>query len=245
MMILNSFSQLFIDDNRRPLRQWLSWWKMSALIPTSSIFSGSSCTPLSSGLDKFNTWDCSCQHAQGCSRPFGCGWCPSMQQSGPSLPSVFVCLLHDLSFIPFPLSPLHLESTLLGMKNLVFILLGSVARSMRLTLDSRRSLIRTSVGIRTSFFPSSHLRVSCTLRTFRLLEEFCLTDTLCRETRQHVLAFRFKRIRWRASSRSFIGTKFVHKVCKNTDFRPFPALSKTIEFVVCLKCFGFSPIVFR
>ena len=101
-MILNSFSHLFIDDNRRPLRQWLSWLKMSALIPTSSIFSGSSCTPLSSGLDKFNTWDCSCEHAQGCSRPFGCGWCPSMQQSGPSLPSVFcVPFFHSFSIVAF------------------------------------------------------------------------------------------------------------------------------------------------
>ena len=44
-----------------------------------------------------------------------------MKQSGLSLPFVFVCLLYDL---PFPLSPLHLESTLLGMKDLLFVLLG-------------------------------------------------------------------------------------------------------------------------
>ena len=34
------------------------------------------------------------------------------------------------------------------------------------TLDSRSSLIRTTFGVHTSFFPSSHLRVSRTPRTF-------------------------------------------------------------------------------
>ena len=62
--------------------------------------------------------------------------------------------------ISFPLSPFHLESTLLGVKNLLFILLGSPRHtSLRdrspessephVTLDSRSSLIRT---IRISYF---------------------------------------------------------------------------------------------
>ena len=47
-----------------------------------------------------------------------------MQHSGLSLSFVFVCLLYDLLSFLFPLSPFHLEPTLLGMKDLLFILLG-------------------------------------------------------------------------------------------------------------------------
>ena len=81
--------------------------------------------------------------------------------------------------IPFPLSALHLESTLLGLKDLLFILLGFPRHaSLRdrspessepyVTLDSRNSLIRTTFGVHTSFFPGSHLRVFRTHQTFRV-----------------------------------------------------------------------------
>ena len=49
-----------------------------------------------------------------------------MQQNGLSLPIVFVCLLYELLSFLFPLSPLHLGSTLLEMKDLLFVLLGSI-----------------------------------------------------------------------------------------------------------------------
>ena len=76
-------------------------------------------------------------------------------------------------FIPFPLSPLHLESTLLGVKDLLFRLpnfpkhasLGDRSPESSepyVTLDSQCSLNRTTFRVRTSFFPGSHLRVSRT-----------------------------------------------------------------------------------
>ena len=152
---------------------------------------------------------------------FECGECPSMQQSGLSLPLGFFVPSLWPPFIPFPLSPLHLESTLLGLKDLLFVLLGFPRHaSLRdrspessepyVTLDSSKvrwteqhsELIRLSSHVltleylalpgETSFFPCSHLRVSCTPGFWGLLEEFRLTDTLCRETRQHVLAFTFR-----------------------------------------------------
>ena len=46
----------------------------------------------------------------------------------------------------------------------------------------RDSLSRTTSGVCTSFFPSSHLRVSRTPRVSAIREEFCPTDTLCRAT---------------------------------------------------------------
>ena len=49
--------------------------------------------------------------------------CPSMQQSGLSL-LLFCVPLEKPPFIPFPPLPLRLESTLLGVKDLLFILLG-------------------------------------------------------------------------------------------------------------------------
>ena len=74
-MILNSFSQLFIGDN------------------TVNRFVND-CPNLN--FHNFHAWDRSCEHSPGCTRTFGCGGCPSMQQSGPSLTFVFVCLLYDL-----------------------------------------------------------------------------------------------------------------------------------------------------
>ena len=76
-------------------------------------------------------------------------------------------------FIPFPLSPFHLEPTLFGMKYLLFVLLGFPRHaSLRdrspessepyVTLDSRSSLIRTTFGFHASFFSVSHLRASRT-----------------------------------------------------------------------------------
>ena len=86
-----------------------------ALNPASSISSRSSCTAPSSGLDNFHTWDCSFEHSlectctyvhtwdcsreysPGCTRTFGCGGCPSMQQSGLPLPFV-LCVFFMTSF---------------------------------------------------------------------------------------------------------------------------------------------------
>ena len=49
----------------------------------------------------FHSWECSREHSPGCTRTFGCGGCPSMQQSGLSLPFVFECLLYDLLWFLF------------------------------------------------------------------------------------------------------------------------------------------------
>ena len=82
----------FVGDYRQPLRQWLSQFEISALIPASWISPGCACSH---------------EHSLGCTRTLGCGGCSSMQRSG-------------LSFsLPF-----HLEPTLLGMKDLLFVLLG-------------------------------------------------------------------------------------------------------------------------
>ena len=90
----------------------------------------------------------------------------------------FVCLLYDLLSFFFTVA-LHLESTLLGVKDILFMLLGFPRHaSLRdrspassepyVTLDSRSSLNRTTFGVRTPFFPGSHLRVSRTPWTFRV-----------------------------------------------------------------------------
>ena len=109
-------------------------------------------------------------------------------------------------FIPFPLSFLHLKSTLLGLKDLLFIVLGFPRHaSLRdrspessepyVTLNSRSSLIRTTFGVHSYFFlPRFTLESISYSPDFQLLlEEVCLADTLCRETRQRVLAFTFTR----------------------------------------------------
>ena len=82
-----------------------------------------------------------------------------------------------LPCISFSLLPLHLKSTFLGVKDLLFVLRGFPRHaSLRnrspqssepyVTLDSRCSLNRTTFGVHTPFFSSSHLRVSRTPRNF-------------------------------------------------------------------------------
>ena len=107
-----------------------------------------------------HTWDCSREHSAGCTPIFGGGGCPLMQQSGLSLPFVFVCLLYDLLSFLFPFSPINLESTLLLWDR------SPDSSEPFVTLDSRSSLIRTTFGVHTSFFPGSHLRVSRTSPEF-------------------------------------------------------------------------------
>ena len=139
-----------------------------------------------------------------------------MQQSGHSLLLFCVPLCNLLSF-HFHCCILRLESTLTGVKDLLFILLGfprlaslkdrSPALSepfvtlgfpiffvytLRIRVYTRDSLGRSTSGVQTFFFPGSHLRASRTFRVVGLLEEFCLTDTPRRCTRQHALAFTSK-----------------------------------------------------
>ena len=118
----------------------------------------------------------------------------------------YLCFCLPSSWPPFiscPSLPFHLESTLLGLKDLLLILLGFprhaslTDRSPKssepyVTLDSQSSLIRITFGVHTSVFPGFHLSISYFPDFLGSLEEFCLTDTLCRETRQHVLAFTFR-----------------------------------------------------
>ena len=136
---LNSFSQLFIGDNRQPLRQWLSQFKICALVPASSIFSGSSCTALSSWLDYFHTWDCSREYSPGCTRTHGCGGCPSVQRSGRSSSTVFMCFLHDLLSFLFYCRLCIWDQQYLGWK--IFGQYFSVSRGMRLWETDLQSLL--------------------------------------------------------------------------------------------------------
>ena len=95
-------------------------------------------------------------------------------KSGLSLPSVFCVPSLWPPFIPFPLSPFHLELTLLDMKDLLFVLLGfpkhavserQISRVFWTIRNSRFLEVRWTEQhseVHTSFFPSSHLRVSRT-----------------------------------------------------------------------------------
>ena len=92
--------------------------------------------------------------------------------------------VHQCNKVDFPYLLFLCAFFVLGLKDLSFILLGFPKHaSLRdrspessephVTLDSLSSLTRTTFGVHTSFFPSSHLKVSRTPRVFRvLLEEF-------------------------------------------------------------------------
>ena len=62
--------------------------------------------------------------------------------------------------------------------------------------------------------------------------------------RQHVLAFTFKRIKWRASLRSFFSSeRILVQSCNKVQNSVLHWNINIIEFVFCLRCFGFSPIL--
>ena len=155
-------------------------------------------------------------------------------------------------FIPFPLSPLYLESILLEMKDLLFLLLGFQRHaSLRdrspessepyVTLDSRSSLNRTTFGVHTSFFPSSHLRVSCTPRILRFTGRIFISQIRCAARRDNMcLLSPSEKVRWRAFLRSFHRNEFLRKVVIRYRTPSFPAISIQLNWF-CLRCFGFSP----
>ena len=161
----------------------------------------------------FHTWCCSCEHSVGrsctmstldtvlsnilweCTRTFGCGGCPSMQQNGLALSFVFMCLLYDLLSFLFHCRFLHLESTLLGMKDFWIhssrFLEACVSErppessEPYVTLDSSK-FRWTEPHSEFILLPSQvhtweYLVLSRILRVY--LKNFRLTDALCRETR--------------------------------------------------------------
>ena len=125
-----------------------------------------------------------------------------------------LCAAAWAPFIPCPLLPLHLELTLLRVKDLFahtlgfprqaslrdrspessepFVTLGSCVYTPFISVYRPDTQSRTISEFCNSFFPSPHLRVSRTLRVWGFLEEFCPTDTPCRETRQHAPPFTLK-----------------------------------------------------
>ena len=99
------------------------------------------------GFDNFRTWDCRCEHSPTYICTLRCDGCQSMQQS--ELFLIFCCCVPSLwlPFIPFSLSPLHLESTLLGLKDLFFFFRFPEA------FISERQISRVFWTIRNSRFP--------------------------------------------------------------------------------------------
>ena len=129
----------------------------------------------------------------------------------------------------------------LRLKDLLFILLGFLRHaSLRdrspessephATLDSRSSLIRTTFGVHTSFFPGSHLRVSCTDQILRFTRRI-LSHNAARRDNMCLLS-PSKGIKWWASSGSFYRNEFLRKVVIEYKIPSFHCNINIIEFVV-------------
>ena len=227
-MILNLFSQLFINDNRQHFVHDCTQKKKLPLFLL--------------------------HRAPGCTCTVWCGGCPSMQQSGLSLSFVYVPSLWP-PFIPFPLSPLHLESTLLRLKDLLFIVLGfrrhaslrdrsPESSEPHATLDSRSSLIRTTFGVHTAFFPGSHLRVSCTDQILRFTEDSFVSQLRCAARRDNMcLLSPSKGIKWWAFLRIFSSERILAQSCNRIQNSVLSLQYQFNWICFCLRCFGFSPIL--
>ena len=112
------------------------------------------------------------------------------------------------------------------------------------TLDSWSSLTKTTFGAHTSFFPGSHLRVSRTPPDFEVYLKNFVSQTRCAARRDNVcLLSPSKRMKWRASLRSFHRNEFLRKVVIEYRIPSFPCNINTIEIVFASDMFGFSPIL--
>ena len=162
-----------------------------------------------------------------------------MQLSGLSL--YFLCAFF-MPFLPFPLSPLHLESTLLGMKDLFFILLGFPRHA---SLRDRSGVLWT---IRNSRFPKfadqNHIRCSYSFLPRFTLESISyspyidvylknfVTQIRCAARRDNMcLLSPSKKIKWRAFLRSFHRNEFVRKIIIENWITSFPCNINLIELV--------------
>ena len=130
------------------------------------------------------------------------------------------------SFHSFPLSLFHLESTLLGMKDLLFILLGFPRHA------SLRHRIRTTFGVHTSFFPSSHLRVSRTPRILKLTWRILSHRYAVPRDKTTCACFHLQRkLSEELSWDLFIGHEFLRKIVIKYRIPSFPCNITIIKFV--------------
>ena len=117
---------------------------------------------------------------------FGCGGCPSMQQSGRSLSLVFDVPSLRPPFIPFSLSPFHLESILLETKDLLFVLLGFPRHACLRDRSPKSSELFGNSRI-PKFADQNHIRSS-----YCFLPRFTLESISYSLTRQRALVFTFR-----------------------------------------------------
>ena len=166
----------------------------------------------------------------------------------------FVCLLYDLLSCLFHCRLCIWYQHCLGW--VIFCLCFSVSRGMRLWETDLQSLLNhTQLSIsevRWSELHSEFILLSSQVLTWEslvltgfvgLLEESCLTDTLCRETRQRVLAFTSKE-NWGKSFLEILSSEgILAQSCNRVQNSVLsPAISKN-WICLCLRCFGFSPIL--
>ena len=173
---------------------------------------------------------------------FECGECPSMQQSGLPLPLGFFVPSLWPPFIPFPLSPLHLESTLLGLKDISFVLLGfprhaSLRESSRIFWTIRNSRF---LEVRRTEQHSELIRLSSHVltweylvlsRIFRVVLKNFVSQIHCGARRDNMcLLSPSERVRRRAFLRSFHRNEFLRKVVIEYRIPSFPCNINIIEF---------------
>ena len=202
-------------------------------------------------------WDCSREHSPGCTRTFGCGGCPSMQQSGLSISFVF--------YVPSLWPPLFLfhcraftSGTNIAWNERSFVCASRFPEAR----VSERQISRVFWTIRNSQFPKfaeqNNIRSSYSfLPRFSLesvlysldfessLEEFCLTDTLCRETRQHVLAFTLKENFVKSFLDIFSWERIRAQSCNRVQNSVLSLQYQDNWTCFCLRCFGLSPILLQ
>ena len=122
---------------------------------------------------------------------------------------LFLCAFFMTSFDSFSIVVLHLNSTWLGVKDLLFVLLDFPRHaSLRdrspessepyVTLDSRRSLIRTTFEVHTFSFPGSHLRAPRTLLVFLFTWRIFVSQIRCAARPDNMwLLSPSEKIKWR------------------------------------------------
>ena len=157
-------------------------------------------------------------------------------------------------FIPFPSSLFHLESTLFGMRDLLFVLLGFPGHaSLRdispessepfVTLDSSKFAEKNHIRSSHLFLPKFTLESISYSLVFRGYLKNFVSQIRCAARRDIMcLLSPSEKSSEELSWDLFIGENSCVRLYWNTEFRP--SLQYQYNWICfCLRCFGFSPIL--
>ena len=231
---------MYWSMNLKSFSQTSHWWQPSTallmIVPISIFF------PHSCFIDLL---------CPGCTRTFGHGGCPTMQQSGLSL-LLFLCAFFMTSFHLFSIVAFASGINIAwNERSFVFasrfleacVSERQISRIFWTICNSRFPKFAELNNIRSSYFSLPKISLESILYSpdFEVYWKNLVSQIRCAARRDNMcLLSPSEKVRWRAFLRSFHRNEFLGKVVIRYRIPSFPAFSIQLN-LFCLRCFGFSP----